>query len=158
MRRNLIETVLGAVVLIVAVGFLVYAYTATDQPSLSDGYELSAQFDRVDGLDTGSEVRISGIPVGTVVNQSLDPATYRARVRFTVNSSIELPEDTSAEIVSDGLLGGKYLALVPGGSPDTLAPGGEIRFTQSSISLESLIGQYIFGQGGQQNAEPPAAP
>lgn len=147
MTRNLLETLLGAVVLIVAVGFLAFAYN-TSQVQQSGGYELIARFDKVDGLERGSDVRISGIKVGTVLDQTLDPETYRAEVRFSLREDIQLPADTSAAVVSNGLLGGKYLALVPGGDIEMLEPGGEVTLTQSAVNLEDLIGHMIFSQGG----------
>jgi len=147
MTRNLLETLLGGVVLIVAVVFLTFAYRSS-QVGDDDGYELRARFDRVDGLERGSDVRISGIKVGSVLDQTLDPETYRAEVRFTVREDVELPLDTSAAVVSNGLLGGKYLQLVPGGDIEFLEPGGEVTLTQSAVNLEDLIGQAIFSQGG----------
>ena len=147
MTRNLLETLLGGVVLIVAIVFLAFAYRSSQVGDI-DGYELIARFDRVDGLEKGSDVRISGIKVGNVLEQSLDPKTFRAKVRFTVRNDVELPLDSSAAVVSSGLLGGKYLQLVPGGDVENLGPGGEITFTQSAVNLEDLIGQAIFSQGG----------
>lgn len=146
MNRNILETVLGAVVLVVAIGFLYYAY---QNNSSTDGgsYSLLAQFDRIDGLDNGADVRIGGIKVGSVTEQTLDPATYRAKVAFTVQDGVELPLDSSAAIMSDGLLGGKYLSLEPGGDIDMLEQGDEITLTQSSIRLEDLIGQLIYSGG-----------
>jgi phospholipid/cholesterol/gamma-HCH transport system substrate-binding protein len=150
MSRNLLETLLGAIVLIVAIGFLLFAYN-TSQVDQNGGYELTARFDKVDGLEQGSDVRISGIKVGTVLDQSLDPQTYRAEVRFSLREDIQLPADTSAAVVSNGLLGGKYLALVPGGDIEMLEPGGEVTLTQSAVNLEDLIGHMIFNQGsGEQ--------
>jgi phospholipid/cholesterol/gamma-HCH transport system substrate-binding protein len=150
MTRNLLETLLGAVVLIVAIGFLTFAYRSS-QVDGNDGYELTARFDKVDGLERGSDVRISGIKVGAVLDQSLDPETFRAEVRFSLRDDIQLPADTSAAVVSNGLLGGKYLALVPGGDIEMLAPGDEVTLTQSAVNLEDLIGHMIFSQGsGEQ--------
>ena len=146
MSRNLLETLLGAIVLIVAIGFLVFAYN-TSQVERDGGYELIARFDKVDGLEPGSDVRISGIKVGTVIDQTLDPETYRAEVRFSLRDDVQLPADTSAAVVSNGLLGGKYLALVPGGDIEMLQPGGEVTLTQSAVNLEDLIGHMIFTQG-----------
>lgn len=146
MTKNLLETLLGGVVLIVAIVFLVFAYQSS-QVGIADGYELLARFDRVDGLEKGSDVRISGIKVGSVIDQTLDPETFRAEVRFTVRDDVELPLDTSAAVVSNGLLGGKYLQIVPGGDIDFLAPGDEVTLTQSAVNLEDLIGQAIFSQG-----------
>ena len=85
-----------------------------------------------------------GVIVGVVTDQRIDPKTFLAVVTFDVNSDLSLPQDTSAEIASEGLLGGKYIALVPGGSDETINPGGEIIYTQSSVSLESLIGKMIY--------------
>ena len=150
MRGNVVEALLGAVVLVVAAGFLVFAYSSTDVGSV-EGYEVSAKFDRVDGLVVGSDVRLGGIKIGTIVGQTLEPDTYLAIVRMSIDPDIRLPADSSAEIVSDGLLGGRYLSLVPGGAEEMLATGDEIRFTQSPVSLESLIGRMIFSQG---EAEP----
>jgi phospholipid/cholesterol/gamma-HCH transport system substrate-binding protein len=152
MTRNLLETLLGAIVLIVAIVFLVFAYSAA-QLGDESGYELVAQFDRVDGLQPGSDVRISGIKVGTVIDQNLDPTTYRAEVRFTMREDVELPADTSAAVVSDGLLGGKYLALVPGGDIEMLEPGDEVALTQSAINFEDLIGHFIFSQGSGDKSQ-----
>ena len=150
MSRNILETLLGAVVLIVAVGFLVFAYRSS-QVQQNGGYELIARFDKVDGLEPGSDVRISGIKVGSVLDQTLDPETYRAEVRFSLREDVRVPADTSAAVVSNGLLGGKYLALVPGGDIEMLEPGGEVTLTQSAVNLEDLIGHMIFSQtGGEQ--------
>lgn len=146
MRGNVVEALLGAVVLVVAAGFLVFAYSSTEVGSVA-GYEVSAKFDRVDGLAVGSDVRLGGIKVGTIVGQTLEPDTYLAIVRMSIDPAIRLPADSSAEIVSDGLLGGRYLSLVPGGAEKMLATGDEIRFTQSPVSLENLIGRLIFSQG-----------
>lgn len=152
MRRNVLETVMGAIVLIVAGYFLFFSYTTAGVGRI-DGYRVTAQFDRVDGLGVGSDVRLSGIKVGTVTAQRLDPVTYLAVVEMTIRDDIPLPRDSSAEIVSESLIGGKYLALVPGGSDDMLEAGQEIRYTQSAINLEQLVGRYIFGS--DSDAPPP---
>jgi phospholipid/cholesterol/gamma-HCH transport system substrate-binding protein len=151
MTRNLLETLLGAVVLVIAIGFLTFAYSSS-QVRESDGYELRASFDRVDGLDRGADVRISGIKVGSVVDERLDPETFRAEVRFTVRDNVHLPSDTSAAVVSNGLLGSKYLALTPGGDIEMLKPGDEVTLTQSAINLESLIGRFIFSQSSSSSS------
>jgi phospholipid/cholesterol/gamma-HCH transport system substrate-binding protein len=143
MKGNVIETVMGAVVLLIAGLFLFFAYSTSQLRSVK-GYELIANFEHIDGIRDGSDVRISGIKVGSVVAATLDPKTFLATVRLSVEPSVKLPDDTVAEIVSSGLLGDKYLSLVPGGSEKDLAPGERIKFTQSSISLEHLIGQMMF--------------
>jgi phospholipid/cholesterol/gamma-HCH transport system substrate-binding protein len=160
MSRNLIETVLGAVVLIVAALFLFFAYT-TSQVRHVRGYQVTAQFDRIDGIAEGSDVRIAGVKVGSVIGEKLDPKTFLATVRMSIRPEYKLPDDTVAEIVSSSLLGSKYMALVPGGADKTIPPGGRIKFTQAPVSLENLIGQMIYSPpGGQQKpdgAAPPSA-
>lgn len=148
MGNNIVETLIGTMVLVFAGFFLTYAYQTTDISSGSSGYHVVAQFDRVDGLVVGADVRMSGIKIGTVTEQELDPSTYLANVTLTIEEAIALPDDTSAKISSDGLLGGAYVALEPGGSMDMLSDGGEITFTQGSIDLMGLIGQAIFATGG----------
>jgi phospholipid/cholesterol/gamma-HCH transport system substrate-binding protein len=145
MRGNVIETVMGAVVLVVAAFFLFFAYTTAHIGGVS-GYELTARFNRIEGLRDGGDVRISGIKVGSIVSQSLDPKDFVAIVKISVDPSIKLPVDTVATITSAGLFGDKYLALEPGNDDKTIPPGGQIDHTQSPMSLESLIGQYIFSQ------------
>jgi phospholipid/cholesterol/gamma-HCH transport system substrate-binding protein len=153
MRGNLIETVMGAVVLVVAALFLFFAFS-TSQLRAVPGYELVADFERVDGIREGGDVRISGIKIGSIVGQTLDTKTFLARLRMSIDPSVKLPDDTVAEIVSAGLLGDKYLSLVPGGSETLIPPGGQIKYTQSSVTLENLIGQMIFSApGGKKGAE-----
>ena len=152
MRGNVIEAVMGAVVLVVAAVFLFFAYS-TSRVSTVSGYEVWANFERVDGIRAGSDVRVSGIKVGSVVSESLDPKTFLAMLRMNIEPSIKLPDDTVAEIVSSGLLGDKYLSLVPGGSEKNIPSGGQIRYTQSSVSLEHLIGQMIFSAPGGKKGD-----
>lgn len=147
MKRNLVETLVGAVVLVVAAVFLVLAYAQADLRAGS-GYALVAKFDRIDGLKNGSEVRISGIKVGTVIAMELDPKSFLAIVRMDIASNVKLPKDTSAAVSADGLLGEKFIALNPGGADDNLQPNGEIGLTQGSVDVVGLIGQYIFSQTG----------
>ncbi len=143
MKTNLLEVGMGAVVLVVFAVFVIFAYS-TSQWQPSKGYEVIAKFDRIDGLMRGGDVRLSGVKVGTVKEIHLDPHSYLAVVHITLSPDVTLPKDSAAEIVSDGLLGGKVLALVPGGEDELILPGGEILHTQAAVSLESLIGQFIF--------------
>ncbi|TQF79146.1 outer membrane lipid asymmetry maintenance protein MlaD [Elioraea sp. Yellowstone] len=142
-RRSIAEILAGAVVLAVAAVFLFYAVTHSGR-TLTQGYALTARFDRIDGLAPGADVRVSGVKVGSVVDQRIDPETYLAVVTMRIDPGIRLPTDTSAEITSESLLGGRYVALVPGGSERMLADGGTIEATQSAISLEALLGRFIF--------------
>ena len=145
MGGRLLETLIGAVVLAAAAGFLGFVWSSTEVGTVQ-GYELVAKFDRVDGLGIGSDVRLAGIKVGSVVDQELEPETYLAVVRMSVDPAVQIPTDSSAKIASDGLLGHKYLSLAPGADEEILPPGGVIQFTQSSVDLIDILGQAIFGQ------------
>jgi phospholipid/cholesterol/gamma-HCH transport system substrate-binding protein len=149
MNGNVIETVMGAVVLVVAALFLFFAYT-TSQVHAVGGYPVTAEFSRIDGIRDGSDVRIAGVKVGSVVDESLDPKSFLATVKMSINPEYKLPDDTVAEIISSSLLGDKYMSLVPGGSEKDIPPGGVIKYTQATASLEDLIGQMIFSQAGAQ--------
>ncbi len=151
-RHNPAELVTGAVVLLVAGGFLVFAVASTGKSFAGGGYDLHASFDHVDGLSAGTDVRIAGVKVGSIQSITLDPKTFLADVVFTVQNGIKLTDDSSATVSTDGLLGGKYLALAPGGDDKILKPGGAITITQGSINLESLLGKYIFGTTGSKTA------
>lgn len=158
MNRNAIETVMGAVVLVVAAVFLFFAYSTSQVRAIGGGYDVTARFDRVEGLRDGGDVRISGIKVGSIISQTLDPKSYLAVVRMSIDPTVKLPTDTVATIASSGLLGDKYLSLVPGAEDDAIKPGGTIEHTQPPISLESLIGQFIYGQSSQPKNGESAAP
>lgn len=143
MNRNPIETIMGAVVLVVAGLFLAFAYSTADLQTV-EGYEVTATFTKVGGLDTGSDVRISGIKVGTVTEQSLDPQTYQAVVRMSIKPDVKLPTDTRASVASDGLLGGKFMKLEPGGAAERLSDGDQIANVVNYQSIEDLVGEIIF--------------
>ena len=145
MRRNIVETLIGAVVLVVAAGFFGYAYSRTDVGAAS-GYPVHAQFTAVGSLSVGSDVRISGIKVGSVIGQELDPRTFMARVTMDIREGIELTTDTTAAIGLEGLLGGSYVALEPGGEIDLIPPGGEILYTQAAPDVIGLMTQLVFSQ------------
>ncbi len=161
-RHSPVEVVTGAAVLLVAAGFLVYAVGSTGQISTKGAYLLNAAFDHVDGLSNGADVRIAGVKIGEVVSITLNPKTYEAQVSFSVQDGVALSTDSSATISTDGLLGGKYLALSTGGEEQTLKPGGTITITQGSMNIEALIGKYIFGgpggNGGTAKSAAAAAP
>ena len=158
--RSALEIMTGAGVLIVAAVFLFYAVAHGGRGAQPDGMLLTAQFDRIDGLVNGADVRIAGVKVGSVVGSSIDPQSFNAVVSMRVDRSLRLPSDSSAEVTSDGLLGGKYLSIVPGGADRVLAEGGRITETQGSVSLESLLGRFIFSvtQMNQPAANGTAAP
>lgn len=155
MNGNLVETLIGAVVLLVAGFFLAFAYTTGGVGSgRMNGYELQARFNRADGLVTGGDVRLSGIKIGTVTKQTLDPKTFDAIVTFSIDSRYQLPDDSAVKIASEGLLGGNFISVEPGGSNTALKPGSEIKFTQGSVNLMDLIGQAIFSATGAGKDKP----
>jgi phospholipid/cholesterol/gamma-HCH transport system substrate-binding protein len=145
------------VVLLVAAGFLGYAIASTGR-SGGSGYPISARFSSIDGLGEGSDVRLAGVKVGSVAATSIDPKTYQAVVTMQVEPSVQLPKDTSAAVTSDGLLGGKYIALSPGGDDAMIPSGGAITVTQGSVSLEQLLGKFIFSVTDMVSAQKPAKP
>jgi phospholipid/cholesterol/gamma-HCH transport system substrate-binding protein len=155
MQRNVIETVMGGVVLIVAAMFVTIAFRSGTATAPS-GYQVTAEFDDASGMGPGSEVRMSGVKIGTVHSQELDPETYFAVVTLNISESVKLPRDTSARIIADGLLGSNFIALEPGGDEEMIPPGGEITFTQGSINVVDLLGRFIFSAaeaGGGKTAQ-----
>lgn len=146
MQNSLVETLIGAIVVVVAGVFLFYGYSTAGIHN-TGGYVVSAEFDRVDGLANGSDVRMSGIKIGTVVSQKLDQESYKAVLAIDLDSKVKIPDDSSAKITSESLLGGNYVSITPGGSETPLENGSEIMFTQGSVDLMSLIGQAVFSTG-----------
>jgi phospholipid/cholesterol/gamma-HCH transport system substrate-binding protein len=142
-RSNAVETVTGAVVILLAAGFLGYAVAHSGR-SGGAGYKLHANFDSIDGLGVGSDVKMAGVKVGSVTGTGIDPKTFQATVTLAVDDAIKLPKDSSASVVSEGLLGGKYLLLQPGGDTADIPPGGQITITQSSVNIEELLGKFVF--------------
>lgn len=151
MRRKALETIIGAFVLLSAIAFVVYAFNQSYVETV-DGYELQAQFNRVDGLLPGSDVRMSGIKIGSVLDNRLDPQTYLAVVRINIRETIRIPTDSSARILADGLLGDSYLSIEPGAEDAMLEPGQTIVRTQDPVNLADLLGRFAFG--GPDESEP----
>jgi phospholipid/cholesterol/gamma-HCH transport system substrate-binding protein len=158
MKKNVFETMMGAVVLMVAAGFIYIAYQSGTIAAPTHGYTLQARFDQVDGLNVGSDVRISGLKVGTITEQKVDPKTYQAVVTIALNNEIKVPKDSTALITSESLLGGKYLSIMPGADEEMLANGGVIRYTQSSVNLEQLLGKFAFGSVGGKDEKKAGSP
>ena len=141
--RNLAETVLGAVVIVIAAGFL-YIFATTAQVTTIEGYEINAVFGDTGALQPGSDVRISGIVVGTVKSNLLDAENHEAVVTLSINPDVMVPKDTIAAITSAGLIGGNYVRLKPGGSKEFLKAGGAITQSENFQSLERQVGEIIF--------------
>ncbi len=146
MTSKSVETLIGALVVAVAVGFLYFAYTTTSAGSLT-GYQVQATFNSVDGLGVGTDVRMSGIKIGTVSELTLNPKSYLAVAHLSINNGVKLPDDSSIKITSSGILGNAFLSVSPGGSDKMIAPGGRITNTQGSVDLMSLIGRLITSGG-----------
>jgi phospholipid/cholesterol/gamma-HCH transport system substrate-binding protein len=160
MNRNMIETVLGAVVLLTAAVFLGFAYNSADMGKTGDGYMVSAEFDRIDGLKAGSDVRINGVLVGSVKSVELNKETYRATAKFNVASGIKLSTDTNAQIASESLLGGKYLSLELGVDDEMIPTDGKGKVTHTTppMRLDDLIGQLIYNKPSGSSAKAAPAP
>jgi len=154
MERNTLETVLGAVVLLVAGYFLYLVYSQTSVSAEASGYPLELRFDSGGSTGVGTDVRIAGVKVGTVINQRFDPSAYQAVVTIELDDLVKLPKDTSAVVTSDGLLGDNYILLNIGGDTEMLAPGDRIRNVQGAINLADLINKFVVGTesgGGASN-------
>ena len=150
MKRNVVETVLGAVVLAVAILFLAYSYSSANIGP-TDGYEVQANFSSIGGLSVGDKVVISGVKVGAVSRIELDKENYLAQVFLDVEDGVDLPEDTAAFISSESLLGGLFMQLEPGAAEDMIEDGGLIEYTQAPQNLEQLLGQFIFSMQDNQD-------
>ena len=147
MQNNTVETLIGALVILVAVGFLLFAYSSTGSAGIS-GYELKARFSSADGISPGADVRVHGIKIGRVSSIDLDSNTYQAVVHLSVLNDVRIPDDSSVKVISSLLGGNSYLAIQPGGSDRMLASGQEITNTQGSVDLMGLIGRAIYGNTG----------
>ena len=145
MRRKALETIIGALVLLSALAFVFYAFNESYVGTV-EGYELEARFNRVDGLLPGTDVRMSGIKIGSVLDYRLDGETYLAVVRLNIRESVRIPKDSSARIQADGLLGDNYLSSEPGADDEMLEPGDEIVRTQDPVNLADLIGRFMFSE------------
>jgi phospholipid/cholesterol/gamma-HCH transport system substrate-binding protein len=148
--NNYFEIIVGTFVLFCAIFFFVTSFKNSNIGT-SSGYEIIAKFDNIDGIAVGSDVKISGVKVGTITNQFLDEKDFRATLKFSITNEVKLPIDSSAKISSEGLLGSKYLSISPGGDEEYLSANEEIEFTQSSVSFEDLLGKFIFNKDENNN-------
>jgi phospholipid/cholesterol/gamma-HCH transport system substrate-binding protein len=147
MRENRTETLVGAVVLAAAIGFGVYAAQAAGFGQASQGYDLTASFRSAEGISTGTDIRLAGVKIGQIGALTLNPDTFRADVVLSFANSVAIPNDSAVAIASEGVLGGSFVEIVPGGSLDNFMPGEEIEDTQGAISLISLLLKFVTGDG-----------
>lgn len=150
MRENPTEVLVGGVVLACALGFLIYLFQIAGSSAFLGSYPLAASFRSVEGITEGTDVRLAGVKIGTVSEISLNPETFRGDTTFAIENDVLIPADSAAVIASEGLLGGNYVEIVPGGSLDNFAEGAEILDTQGSISLISLLLKFVTGEGDQR--------
>lgn len=150
------EILTGAAVLAVAVGFAVYAGFGAGLAGAPASYELTASFRSVEGIDVGTDVRMAGIKVGSVTSLALNPQTFFADATVSLRDDILLPEDSAILVSSEGLLGGSFIEILPGGSPMNIEPGGEIEDTQGAVSVLSLMMSFAGGSGDEAPAAAPA--
>ena len=153
MAEHRAEVVTGAAVLAAALGFVLYATQTTDLSGQAGSYPLRASFRSVEGITVGSDVRLAGVKVGTITDLQLNPQTFFADATIALQDPIQLPTDSAILISSEGLLGGNFVEIIPGGALENLGPGDEIEDTQGSVSLISLLMAFVGGQSDPQ--EPP---
>jgi phospholipid/cholesterol/gamma-HCH transport system substrate-binding protein len=158
MKDSAVETAIGAIVIAIAAAFLIFVYNTTDRASARSGYHVVAEFDNVGAINVGTDVRLAGIKVGSVVAQELNPQSYQARVTMMIDPKLRLTDDTTAKVSSEGVLGQPFIALEPGGSETLIADGGEIQFTQGAIDIWKLVSEAMFSKTGSDTATPPQAP
>ena len=144
MKHNFFETIVGFVILLVTVSFFLFAKDKANIENDGSSYELSARFDKIDGINPGSDIRVAGVKIGNVLSYKLDMETYEAIAIFNINKQVKLPKDSIASVVSSGLLGKKYISIEPGAEDLYLNDKEEIIYTQSSLNIESLIGKFMF--------------
>ncbi|GAA5252102.1 outer membrane lipid asymmetry maintenance protein MlaD [Candidatus Rickettsia kedanie] len=149
MKQNIIETIIGFIVLIIALLFLIFAYNTGSSITSSKGYQVTVNFQSAEGIAVGSDVMISGIKIGSVKKITLDPNSFYASVYLNINDDVKIPKDSKAQVVTSGLLGGKYISIVPGNDDEYLAANEEIRYTQSAINIESLINKIVSAFGSK---------
>ncbi|MFK7876995.1 MAG: outer membrane lipid asymmetry maintenance protein MlaD [Paracoccaceae bacterium] len=145
MAENKFEILIGGVVLAGALAFGVYAAQVSGVTSAPDSYTLTASFRSLEGVGVGTDVRLAGVKVGTVTEVALNPETFRADTTVSVSNAIEIPDDSAIVISSEGLLGGNFVEVMPGGSPFSFEPGDEVSDTQGAVSLISLLLKFVGG-------------
>ncbi|MCX7288729.1 MAG: outer membrane lipid asymmetry maintenance protein MlaD [Rhodobacterales bacterium] len=155
MAHDRAEVVTGAAVLAAAVGFVVYAAQGAGLTGAPESYPLTASFRSVEGITVGSDVRLAGVKVGTITDISLNPQTFFADARISLRKDILLPTDSTILVSSEGLLGGNFIELLPGGALENLEPGAEIEDTQGAVSLITLLLKFVGGSSDSPDAAQP---
>jgi phospholipid/cholesterol/gamma-HCH transport system substrate-binding protein len=158
MRNDTVETLIGAAVIVIAVVFVIFTYRTTGSGSVGD-YELSAKMPRVDGVAVGTDVKLSGVKIGSVKALTLDPKDYRVAMHMSIQPDVQVPDDSSVIVTQAGLLGSSYISIQPGGSDAMLKPGGEIKNAQGAIDMMGLLNKFVNSSPEGATAVPaPAKP
>lgn len=147
MTTHTTEVLVGGAVLAAAIAFGVYTVQTAGLSLGQEGYPLTASFRSLEGITVGSDVRLAGVKVGTVTDIALNADTFRADTVVSIRDGIEIPDDSAIVVSSEGLLGGNFIEISPGGSPFAFAPGDEILDTQGAVSLVSLLLKFVAGEG-----------
>ena len=150
MNKKPVETIMGMVVLAVAVLFMMFAYKVSDLHVVK-GYDINAKFLKVGGLNTGADVRINGVKVGTVIAQKINPEDYMVDVKMSIRPEISLPIDSVVSVAGDGLKGDKFIKIEPGKSSDKIKSGDMVKNTKDAKSLEDMVGEIIFMVTGNED-------
>ena len=144
--RNLVETVVGAIVLGIAIIFAVLLWRFADVGFGTGQYTVDAKFRSAEGITVGTDVRLAGVKIGSVSNLSLDPQTFQAIARLSIKPEYQMPDDSAAIISSEGLLGGSFVEILPGGSYELMEDGSEFSETQGAVSFISLLMKFVTGK------------
>jgi phospholipid/cholesterol/gamma-HCH transport system substrate-binding protein len=148
LRNSTVETLIGTAVVAIAAAFFLYAYQASEQGGTAGSYRVSAEFDNAEGVSVGTDVRVAGVKIGSVVDFTLNPENFQANVVMELDPKVKLTEDATAKVTAEGLLGSKFIALEQGGAETILAEGGVISNTQGAVDIWSLISQAMFENKG----------
>ena len=144
--RNLVETVVGAIVLGIAIFFAVLLWRFSDVGFGTGQYTIDAKFRSAEGITVGTDVRLAGVKIGSVSNLSLDPQTFQAIAQLAIKPEYQMPDDSAAIISSEGLLGGSFVEILPGGSYELMEDGSEFSETQGAVSFISLLMKFVTGK------------
>lgn len=144
MKEGTFETLIGFLVIAVAICFFIFAYTISGLSSNISGYNLSADFQNIDGISKGADVKLAGIKIGVVEDIALEGESYYAILKLRINDNIQVPNDSSAIISTSGLIGNKFIKINPGSSDNNFKNGGKIRYTQSAMNIEDLVSKLVY--------------
>ena len=144
MKQGTFETLIGFAVIAIAVIFFTFAYTTSGYSSHPNGYNLTADFQNIDGITKGADVKLAGIKIGIVEDISIEDETFYAILKLKISDDMHIPNDSSAIISTSGLIGSKFIKINPGSSDENFKNGGKVKFTQSTMNIEELVGKLVY--------------